>query len=72
MVAGATVEAMAITLPSVAPASAPLSPNITASTSESNPTAMMVRSLAAATAFGELTGWMPLPAAAFTTGSATS
>ena len=72
MVAGATVEAMATTVSSAAPAITPLSPNITASTSESKPTAMMTRSLAAATAFGEFTGWMPMPAAALITGSATS
>ena len=56
MVCGAMVEAIAtITLPSLAPASTPFSPNMTASTSESKPTTMMTRSLAAATAFGELT-----------------
>ncbi len=55
MVCGAMVEAIAITLPSRAPASTPFSPNITASTSESKPTTTMTRSLAAATAFGEAT-----------------
>ena len=40
--------------------------------SESKPTATMVRSLAAATAFGELTTWMPRPDAVLSVGSATS
>ena len=72
MVCGAMVEAIATIAPSPAPASTPFSPNITASTSGSKPTTTMTSSLAAATAFGELTGCMPAAAAAFSAGSATS
>ena len=51
---------------------AAVSPNITASTSASKPTATMTRSLAAATACGELTGCTPNSAAASMASASTS